>query len=396
MALFSRQELQTLTQYPSTDQASSCVSIYISTHEAGAEIQQDPIRLKNQLSEAEKQLAQVGMDNGEIQAILKPAADLIEDQSFWQHQKSGLALFLAPDWFQYYTVPLDLETTTSVGKRFYIKPLLTLVTNDNLFYILAASQNQVMLYQATRTQVHSVNLGDTPESLEVALRYDDPSESLQGHGTGSGGNQKVFHGQGGGKDSENTDILRFFHLVSDGVEKVLGGQTAPLVFLGVDFLFPIYKQANKYPHLMDEAIAFQPDQLSAEEIRDRALTVVKPYFDQSRQTENEQYGSLQNQDQATSDVAQIISAAYNGQIDTLFIDRDRQVWGEFDASRREAIYHEQKTAQSEDLLELAITQALATDAKVYAVEAKQMPVDAAAAAATLRYPVMMKAEAVSV
>ncbi|MGB7487961.1 MAG: hypothetical protein WA901_17350, partial [Phormidesmis sp.] len=287
MALFSRQELQTLTQYPSTDQASSCVSIYISTHEAGAEIQQDPIQLKNQLSEAEKQLAQLGMDNGEIQAILEPAADLIEDQSFWRHQKSGLALFLAPDWFQYYTVPLDLKTATSVGKRFYVKPLLTLVTDDNLFYILAASQNQVMLYQATRTQVHSVSLGDTPESLEVALRYDDPSESLQGHGAGSGGNQKVFHGQGGGKDSENTDILRFFHLVSDGVEKVIGGQTAPLVFLGVDFLFPIYQQANKYPHLMDEAIAFQPDQLSAEEIRDHALTVVGPYFDQGRRTENE-------------------------------------------------------------------------------------------------------------
>ncbi len=395
MALFSRQEVQTLTQYSPAEQASPYVSIYLPTHEAGAEIQQDPIRLKNQLAEAESQLAQLGIDGKEIQALLKPAADLVDDQSFWQHQKSGLALFLATDWFEYYTVPLDLETATLVGKRFYVKPLLTLATNDNLFYVLAASQNKVGLYQATRNQVHSVSLGDTPESLEVALRYDDPSESLQGHGASSGGSQKVFHGQGSGKDSENTDILRFFQLVSDGVEQVLGGQVVPLVFLGVDFLFPIYQKANKYPHLMDEAIAFQPDQLSPEEIRDRALAVVEPHFDQGRQTESEQYGSLQNKDQATSDVAQIINAAYNGQIDTLFVDRDRQVWGEFDVDRREAIYHEQQTAQSEDLLELAITQALATDAKVYAVEADQMPTEAAAAA-TLRYPIMMKTEAISV
>ncbi len=395
MALFSRQQLQTLTSYSSDDNSSACVSIYLDTHEAGAETRQDPIRLKNQLSEAEKQLAQLGLDGQEAQAILKPAADLIDDTSFWQHQKSGLALFLTRDQFQYYTVPLELETATFVDKRFYIKPLISLVTNDNLFYVLAASQNQVTLYQATRSHVHSVDLDGTPESLEVALRYDDPAESLQGHGTGRGGNQKVFHGQGSGKDSENTDILRFFHLVSDGVENVMGGQVAPLVFMGVDFLFPIYQQANKYPHLMEEAIAFQPDQLSATEIRDRAMQVVEPYFSKSREVESEQYGSLKNQEQATEDVAQILSAGYNGQIDTLFVDRDRQVWGEFDAGSRKATYHEERTAQSEDLLELAITKALETDAKVYALDMDQMPVDAVAAA-TLRYPIMMEAESVTV
>ncbi len=392
MALFSRSELQTLTNQQTQ---SPGVSIYLPTHEAGAEVQQDPIRLKNQLSEAEKQLSKQGMGAKEIQTLLKPAADLISQQFFWQQQQQGLALFLAPNYFQYYDMPVEAETFVSVGQRFYTKPLLPLLTSDELFYVLAASQNQVTLYQATRSQVQPVDLGDTPRSLEIALRYDDPSESLQGHGTGKGGSQRIFHGQGGGKDSENSDILRFFHLVSNGVEKVLGGQTAPLVFVGLGFLFPIYQQANKYPYLMENAVDFQPDQLSEKEVRDRALEIVTPHFNADRKQANEQYGNLLNQDKATSDLAQILHAAYNGQIDTLFVDKSAQVWGQFDKDNRRAKYHDKRTATSDELLTLAISKALASDAKVYILEADELPAKGHAVA-TLRYPIMMEAQTAAV
>lgn len=388
MPLFSTTELQTLTQAT----ASPCVSIYIPTHEAGPEIQQDPIRLKNQLSEAEDQLVQQGMSAGDAEAMLKPAADLLEDGNFWRHQQGGLALFIASDMFRTYRVPLDFETFTTVGEQFYTKPLLPLITDDGQFYVLAASQNQVMLYQATRDQVQSVDLGDTPRSLEVALRYDDPEESLQGHSTGRNGSPEVFHGQGGGKDSENSDILRFFHLVSDGVEKTLGGSSAPLVFVGVDFLFPIYQQANKYPHLMENAVDHQPDQLSPEEIRDRALEIVTPHFDKNRQLAVEQYGSLLNQGQATEDLSKVMTAAYDGQIDTLFVAKDAQVWGQYDPKSREL--EQQAEAASDDgqengqeLLNLAVAQAFSTGAKVYIIEQDQMPTQSVVAA-ILRYPLL--------
>ena len=393
MTLFSRQELQTLTG--DFAESSPLVSIYLSTHEAGSEIQQDPIRLKNQLSAAGTQLEQKGLDEKARQALLKPAADLIENQSFWQNQKGGLAIFLGPNQFQHYVVPLAVETCVFVGNRFHIRPLLPIVTDNSSFYILAASQGQVALYQATRDSIHSVDLGSTPRSLEVALRYDDPSESLQGHGTGRSGDRTIVHGQGSGKDDENTDILRFFQLVSDGVEKILAGQTVPLVFVGVDFLFPIYQQANKYPHLMAEAVAHQPDQLSPEEIRDRALKIVEPRFNASRVEEHDRYGSLKNNNQATEDIAQIVNAAYNGQIETLFITQNSSAWGTFDPESRRVTYHNNQQADSEDLIGLVVEKALSIDAKVHVVDANDMPANSTAAA-TLRYPIMLETEAVTV
>ena len=65
---FSKAEIQTLN----SAQGLPCVSIYLPTHEAGAEIRQDPIRLKNQLSEAEKQLSQFD-DSIDTEKLLQPA-----------------------------------------------------------------------------------------------------------------------------------------------------------------------------------------------------------------------------------------------------------------------------------------------------------------------------------
>ena len=227
----------------------------------------------------------------------------------------------------------------------------------------------------------------------MALRFDDPEESLQGHGTGRGGSRQIFHGQGSGKDSENTDILRFFQAVSDGVENVLAGQTVPLVFVGVDFLFPIYQQANKYPHLMEAAVNHQPDQLSPEEIRDRALEIVEPHFSASREQAIEKYGSLLDKNQATHDMEQILNAVANGQVETLMVAENTHLWGTFDPTTRKAAYHSERQTDSQDLIDWAVTQALQTDAEVYVMSRDELPGDTEAAA-TLRYPIMQEAKAV--
>ena len=387
MPLLSKTELQSLLGI----QPSACVSLYLPTHPAGRETRQDPIRLKNQLAQAEAQLGEAGVSESEQQRLLKPAFDLLEAGDFWQHQDSGLALFITSEQLRTYQVPLEFEPMTVVGNQLYVKPLIPLMTDDGQFYVLAASQNKVALYQATRSSIQPVDLGNTPLSLESALRYDDPEASLQGHtGSrmgGSSGGQTVFHGQGGGKDTDNSDILRFFHLVADGVESVLGGQTVPLVFMGVDFLFPIYQEANEYPHLMEEAVAFQPDQLSPEEVRDRAIEVVDPYFGTKRQAAVERYGNLLDKKQATADLQTILNASHDGQIDTLLLAAGAEVWGSFDAESRQISQHEERTADSHELLYMAAVQALFTDAEVFIVDRAEVP-DGVDAAATLRYPIL--------
>ena len=55
-----------------------CVSIFIPTHRGGPEVKQGAIRLKNQLRGAERQLAEQGLRNAEIQRLLEPAQQLCD------------------------------------------------------------------------------------------------------------------------------------------------------------------------------------------------------------------------------------------------------------------------------------------------------------------------------
>ena len=78
MAIFSKSDFQRLNEVTS----SHCVSIFIPTHEKGAEIQQDPIRLKNQISEAIAQLGDRGIDEKTANDLLKPAIELVDQYDF--------------------------------------------------------------------------------------------------------------------------------------------------------------------------------------------------------------------------------------------------------------------------------------------------------------------------
>src|SRR5919106_4281300 len=74
-----------------------CISIYMPTHPIGSQQQQNPIRLKNLLTRAKKDILAYGLRRPDAEDRLRPAEDLLLDPEFWQHQGEGLAIFLSND-----------------------------------------------------------------------------------------------------------------------------------------------------------------------------------------------------------------------------------------------------------------------------------------------------------
>ena len=70
----------------------------------------------------------------------------------------------------------------------------------------------------------------------------------------TGDGSVTFHGAGSGSASAKDDLLRYFRLVEDGLTEFLKGDRVPLVLAGVEYLLPIYKEANTYPNLIDMVI----------------------------------------------------------------------------------------------------------------------------------------------
>src|SRR4030066_1749482 len=303
-----------------------CVSVFMPMHRSGPETQQDPIRLKNLIREAEERLITRGIPAPEARELLESAQKLLLGDLFHQHQSDGLGMFLSPEVFRYYLLPFVFKELVIVTDRFHIRPLLPLLSGDGRYYILALSQNKVRLLQGTHYSVNEVSLADVPENLAETLRDDDSWKDLHMHSarSGKGTLSAITHGD---EVDSKENIRRYFRRIDRRLHKLLRNERMPLVMAGVDYLHPIYKEVNSYPHLMDEGIAGNPERLSAGELHELTWTIVKPYFQKAQQEAVNRYKEFISSGRASNRVRKIIPAAYHGRIEFLFFVPAFQQWG---------------------------------------------------------------------
>src|SRR6266496_6474387 len=82
------------------------VSLYMPTHRVGNEQQQEPIRLRNLLAQAKKNLLEYDVRRPDVQEIMQPAEELLMNRDFWQNPSEGLAIFISKDVSRIYRLPI--------------------------------------------------------------------------------------------------------------------------------------------------------------------------------------------------------------------------------------------------------------------------------------------------
>ncbi|MGA6993812.1 MAG: hypothetical protein WBX50_07935 [Candidatus Deferrimicrobiaceae bacterium] len=353
-----------------------CVSIYMPTHKAGKATRQDPIRYKNLLREAERRLVAGGLRSADARDMLAEGNTMVRDSLFWGNQSDGLAVFFSAETHRRHVLPLPFEELVVVGDRFHVKPLLALFTGDGRFYILALSRNDIRLLQGTRFGVREVDLPEVPGSLAEALRYDDPEKSIQFRTIeprGGGKRPAVYHGHGAGVDDAKENLRRFFRQVDAGLLDVLGQEQAPLVLAGVDYLFPIYREASTYPGLLEEGIPGNPDTASPEELHRHAWRLVHPRFLVAQEEAGNRYRELIGTGRASGNPRVVVPAAYHGRVETLFVAVGEQRWGAFDPERGNVHMHRKRRPLDTDLLDFAAVHTFLNSGTVYAVQPGKVP-----------------------
>ncbi|MDX1663946.1 MAG: hypothetical protein R3272_09140 [Candidatus Promineifilaceae bacterium] len=375
-----KNELQALINH----RADPAISIYLPMARKGPDVSGNVIRMKTGLKQVAERLEAHDWRPSDIDDLLEEPRRLLHESPYWQHQSDGLAIFIAPDFFETYRLPLDFEPLTLIGDRFHIKPLLPLFSDDGRFYILALSQGDVRLFQATQYTVDEIELENVPKSIDDALWYDEPVEALMSHTVTSGaggapigavGSEPgiTHHGQGEIDDQMLQRLRRYFNDVSDGVQKYLGDEDAPLVLAAVEYLHPIYKEADSSPHLLDEGVTGNPEEQRPEELHKAAWAIVEPLFAEAKADVFKRYKEMAHTDQASDDLMEIVPSAVQGRVDALFVAVGTQKWGEYDLETHSVDVHDERQNGDEDLLDFAAVQTLAYGGSVYAVTSDQMP-----------------------
>jgi hypothetical protein len=343
----------------------SRVSLFMPTRRQAGRGGRNRIRLKNLTRQAEQTLAGQGLPPNRIDALLEPARHVLDRVLPGADLSDGLAVFLGPDGGRHMRVPVRLPEAVTVGDRFVISPLLPLLTAGGHFYVLALSQDEIRLLRGDRFGMDEVPLDGLSLAMWVTLPRRRPQVHAFATDRGGAGNRAVYHGDDA--HTVTTMVTQHFHRVDQALQEVLGGDSVPLVLAGVRSMQAVYRQVNTYPHLTADGVDGSPRDLTCREFHRGAWPIVEPVLRSAEMRAAAAYREMAGTGRTCHESGEVLSAAEQGRIDTLFLCTDDAAGGLLRPAA-----------------EFAAVATLRHGGDVFAVPRRRMP-DATQVAAVLRY-----------
>jgi hypothetical protein len=356
--------------------SSPAVSIYLPTVRVTAQPEQNAVLLKNALAGIDERLVARGMSRSEAVGMLEPLRLLLGDRDFWNHQQEGLALLRTPDTFERFRLPFAVGHHVVVADSPYVVPLFRPLAHGATFYVLALSQGAVRLIECTAQGAVEVDTSefDIPHSLAEALRYDDLQKPESRHPTTTG----PGHGDDG--EDHKGQVRRYVHAVEVGVSRHLSVRDAPLVLAAVDYVRAMYREKTDYSAVLTNGIDGNPDHLRPEQLLEAARPIMETHFEKQMNELKDRYETALAHDGAACELEQVLWAAHDGRVDTLFVRDGAQEWAKVDAEGRSIERSNGLESGTEELHDLTARRTLINGGRVLALDDEAMPCDGPIAA----------------
>ena len=363
------------------------VSIYLPAT-TGAEQRQNPTRFKSLLRTAVGQMQARGIGEPAIQKMSATARTLLDQEELWKKLAKGLSVFVSRDTLHVLPLQFQCNENCFVGKCAYLLPLIAWASGDATYYVLAASRNSIRLLRGTRSQLDEVPVTGLPKDLASALHYDTRQGTLQMHSGQTqfvGKEGVVYHGQGGEVDVAKIELVEYFREIDRVVCEYLRRRSDPLVFAGVDYLFPIYRSVNNYAHLVPSSVEGNPELFSEHELCEKSWPLVASWLAACKRESVAQTWNSIGPGRTLEQRAEILTAAEAGAVESLFISSDAKNYARGYSAPFEL--HPRRDARFVDaeLTNQAAVWVLRSGGKVGFLAPDQMPVSGNLAA-VLRYP----------
>lgn len=377
--LFNESNLEELWEA----KAETCISIYIPTHQEGLEVNEnmDKISFKNEIQKIRQQLESYGFQNREIDKLLKPAINLIDDLSFWKDQSQGLAAFIKEGFFQYFRLPISFKNFSLISKGFELTPLIPVLALNENFFILSLNQYDFKLFKCNAFSINEIEVNrDLKDSIEESLIPFEYKNDVYTQGVESRKRELLS------KTIEKGDIniSEYFHKVNDFVISQLKEEKAPLVIAAVDEWIGDYKKANKYPNLWPEAFCHNSQFLNEKELHQNVLEVLKTFYNKPKEIALRRFSSLAGTGKTSTVLDNIMVDALAGRVESLFIAKDDTIWGRFDQSSNSSMIDGSPFQDNYNLLNEAAKTTFENSGRVFVLDKNEIP-DQSSIAAIYRY-----------
>jgi len=290
------------------------LSIYITTHRASHN-EEDRIRFKNALSEAEEKLEHQKIDPDIIKKTLRPGKELLDNESFWLHQSDGLCAFSDGTNFQYYKIPYSPPTIVHVGERYITFPLVEVMDRKKRFFILNLSMKQIDFYEGNAYSITDIKIEDVvPKNKDEIMKLYIKEKSLQHHSSPSA----IYHGQGGGEENEKAYTEEYLRQIDKGLMTFMHDERCPLILAGVDHITSMYQKISKYNHVMEETISGNHEHTEPTLLHEKAWSIMD-HAQNSGEKLKEKYGYSKSKRMTDEDQKSIYNNSLNGRVSDLIV-----------------------------------------------------------------------------
>ncbi len=202
------QQLQQMRDYPS-------LSILAPTHRTAPDNLQDPIRIKNLVTQATARLHDE-FPKREVEPLLERLEFLVEEID-WRTTQDGLALFANNHFAARFDLPFAPTERVAIDETFATRDLVLALNRSPRYYVLVLSDQPTRLFEATRDKLLELKTGKFP------LEHQGPGGALAmpgGHGVQQSAHRDEYDRQ-------------FFRRVDEELATVLADDPLPLVVTGV-------------------------------------------------------------------------------------------------------------------------------------------------------------------
>lgn len=392
--------MNSLTQdYPAIlreTHATPCLSLYQPTHRRHPENTQDPIRFRNLVKQLEASLRQRHAAR-DIPALLRPFEALAQDAEFWNHTADGLAVLATPELFRVYKLQRPVAELAVVADSFHTKPLMRIMQSADRFQILGLSKDAFKVFEGNRDALDLMPPieGVVYEARDLPGRGADAREGAH-RAFGPAGASRLASQDGAAKphaggiarhgtdvkqDADDRDTERFFRAVDQAVlEHCSQPSGLPLILAALGQHHHLFRSVSANRQLVDEAIDVHPDDLSSDELRERAWQLMQPRYLERLAGLVEAFGAATANGRGAEEPGTIARAAADGRVATLLIEADRLIPGRIAAASGVIADGDLGNPRVDDVLDDLGELVLRQGGEVIIVPAERMPTRTGAAA----------------
>lgn len=350
------------------------LSLYMPTALEVDERRQNEIRLKNLLRQARSRLETLGMAGTGAQALTERVDKAPLEREMWQAHGRGFAVFSGRDLLAHAALPFRVRELVVASPRFQLRPLIEALARQRRFWLLAMSQKDVRLYRGDEKALTEVDTGShLPRSLVEVAGREPTGKELYFHSANRGGEAAIFHGTGAGKDDVEPEQEQFVRAVATGLEHFLKQDDSPVILAADNQLRALYARVSRHAERVLDEIDGNVEHVPEESLHAESWRRMEAELERRRDTELYRLGNSGPELPVSADLADIVRAATEGRIDTLFTAADRHCWGRWDASERTVEIHDQPLPGDDDLLDFAAVESWLKGGAVHAVPGERIP-----------------------